>query len=218
MRYRIHYPAKNYLLLDFKQIIDEKINNYLLSLSEAIIHEAVIEKIPAYSSLLIEFNDKLISGKKLSKYIKDLKPLVQERKGVIHNVPVYYGGDYGPDLAHVAKINNLTESEVVKIHSSVKYRVYMLGFMPGFCYLGGMDRRISCNRLENPRIKIVKGSVGIAGNQTGIYPQVSPGGWQIIGRTDFELFNINLKDPFPIKAGDYIKFQHVNIGDYSENT
>ncbi len=99
---------------------------------------------------------------------------------VIH-VPVLYGGEYGPDLHYVAELNDLTEDEVIGIHSSVACLVYMLGFTPGFCYLGGMDKRIATPRRETPRLKIPAGSVGIAGDQTGMYPLESPGGWQLIG-------------------------------------
>jgi len=125
------------------------------------------------------------------------------------NIPVLYGGDYGPDIDEVAKLNNLSPEEVILIHSSVTYPVYMIGFTPGFCYLGGLDDRISAPRKKNPGLNIPAGSVGIAGNQTGIYPIDSPGGWQIIGRTPVNLFDPGRKPEFLISAGDCVKFYPV---------
>jgi len=213
MRYKVAYPAENYMLLDFGNIISEDINNYVIGLAESINHEAVIEVVPAYSSILIEYDDKKINQKLLAKYIKSLKPALTYVTGREFKIPVVYGGEYGPDLKYVARLNRLTEEEVVKIHCSKNYRVYMLGFMPGFCYLGGMDDRIACERLEKPRLRIPKGSVGIAGMQTGIYPGESPGGWMLIGRTPYELYRPGDKNPFPIKAGDTIKFVRHNPED-----
>ena len=132
---------------------------------------------------------------------------------VIH-VPAIYGGEYGPDLHYVAEFNCLSEDDVITIHSSVACLVYMFGFTPGFCYLGGMDKRIATPRQETPRLKIPAGSVGIAGEQTGIYPLLSPGGWQLIGRTPLLLFNPDRKPVFLFNAGDYIQFYPVDMEEY----
>ena len=132
---------------------------------------------------------------------------------VIH-VPVLYGGEYGPDLQYVAEYNSLAEDEVIEIHSSSACLVYMLGFTPGFCYLGGMDQRIATPRRETPRLKIPAGSVGIADGQTGIYPIESPGGWQIIGKTPVRLFSPDQKPEFLFNAGDYIQFFPVTVDEY----
>jgi KipI family sensor histidine kinase inhibitor len=121
-------------------------------------------------------------------------------------IPTLYGGDYGPDLENVAKYHEMLPEDVVKIHASGQYRIYMLGFTPGFPYLGGMDERIATPRLETPRTKIHAGSVGIAGAQTGIYPIDSPGGWQIIGRTPLSLYDPGRAEPILLKAGETIKF------------
>lgn len=206
MEFKVHCPAENYLMLDFGNKIDESINRYVLSLASLITFKAVIEIIPAYSSILIEYDNSGISKKSLVRNIRKLKPVITCEEGKLFEIPVVYGGKYGPDLKNVAMINGISEAEVINRHCSGTYRVYMLGFMPGFCYLGGLDPSIACERLENPRLKIPAGSVGIAGMQTGIYPSESPGGWQIIGRTSFRLFRPDETEPFPIKAGDSVKF------------
>ncbi len=125
-------------------------------------------------------------------------------------IPVCYGGEYGPDLAFVAQHNHLGEAEVIRIHSAREYPVYLMGFTPGFPYLGGMDPAIAAPRLNTPRSRIPGGSVGIAGEQTGIYPVDSPGGWRIIGRTDLRLFDITSEPPFLLAPGDVVSFMPVH--------
>jgi KipI family sensor histidine kinase inhibitor len=177
----------------------------------------VIDFIPSYNELMVCYDPAVLDYKQLLELFRksaaDLGSIELPRADVVH-VPVLYGGEYGPDLRHVAELNDLTEEEVIEIHSSTACLVYMLGFTPGFCYLGGMDRRIATPRLETPRLKIPAGSVGIAGSQTGIYPLESPGGWQLIGRTPLRLFNPDGKPEFLFKAGDYIKFYPVDAEEY----
>jgi inhibitor of KinA len=131
----------------------------------------------------------------------------EERR--IVEIPVIYGGESGPDLAYVAERNNLTPQEVIDIHTGGDYLVYMLGFAPGFPFLGGLDPRIATPRRQTPRLKIEAGSVGIAGEQTGVYPLATPGGWQIIGRTAVDLFLPNETPPTYLRAGDRIRFVAV---------
>ena len=121
-------------------------------------------------------------------------------------VPVCYGGEYGPDLGYVAEYHGLTEKEVIEIHSRAEYTVYMIGFAPGFPYLGGMSERIATPRRSNPRLTIPAGSVGIGGQQTGIYPIETPGGWQVIGKTPVRLFQPEKHPPSLLMAGDVIRF------------
>jgi TIGR00370 family protein len=123
---------------------------------------------------------------------------------------VKYGGEFGPDLKRMSKALNITEKKIIQILSSQKYRVHMIGFMPGFPYLGGLDKRISFPRLDEPRLAVPEGSVGIAGIQTGIYPFSSPGGWNIIGRTNLKLFDSKKIPPNLIISGSYIKFKIQN--------
>src|SRR5690606_34666768 len=131
-------------------------------------------------------------------------------------IPVLYGEELGPDLANVARLNNLSEQEVIKLHTEPDYTVYFLGFSPGFPFLGGLDERIANPRLENPRKKVQAGSVGIANHQTGIYPVTSPGGWQIIGHTPIPLFNPSDDNPFLLSPGDIITFKPITKIEYDE--
>ena len=145
-------------------------------------------------------------------------------------IPTLYGGEYGPDLDHVADHNGLTPEEVIQIHSSADYLVYMMGFTPGFPYLGGMSENIATPRLQTPRTAIPAGSVGIAEQQTGVYPIESPGGWQLIGRTPVQLFDPQRDPPVVVEAGDFIRFapitettyyvvqQQVQVGSYQLTT
>ena len=126
-----------------------------------------------------------------------------------------YGGEYGPDLGVVAEHNGLSEAEVVRIHSGSDYLVYMMGFTPGFAYLGGMSDKIATPRLQTPRPAIPAGSVAIAEQQTGVYPVESPGGWQLIGRTPTQLFAPGREPPVLVEPGDYLRFVPVNEPEYA---
>lgn len=129
-------------------------------------------------------------------------------------IPICYGGEFGPDLPFVAKHNGLTPEEVIHIHSSREYLVYMIGFAPGFPFLGGMSEKIAAPRRATPRQKIPSGSLGIAGSQTGIYPIETPGGWQLIGRTPLGLFQPEKEEPSLLQAGDRIKFNPISAEEY----
>ncbi|MDN6699584.1 MAG: 5-oxoprolinase subunit PxpB, partial [Staphylococcus equorum] len=130
------------------------------------------------------------------------------------NIPVLYGGSYGQDIQEVASHNNLTTKEVIRIHTENAYLIYMLGFMPGFPFLGGLDTQLHTPRRQEPRTSIHAGSVGIANNQTGLYPKQSPGGWQIIGRTPIKVFDIHREPMCLYGAGDYIKFYAIEEETY----
>jgi inhibitor of KinA len=141
---------------------------------------------------------------------KTLKSAETEVGGQRFVVPVVYGGEYGPDLSHVSQYHGLTEDQAARIHHAVEYRVYMIGFVAGFPYLGEVADEIATPRLETPRLKVPAGSVGIAEKQTGIYPCEAPGGWQIVGRTPLKLFNPQRQPPTPLKAGDTITFKPIS--------
>jgi TIGR00370 family protein len=132
----------------------------------------------------------------------------------IVEIPTVYGGEFGPDLGFVASYNHLSEAEVVSIHSGTDYLVYMLGFIPGFTYLGGMDPRIATPRLSSPRTLIPAGSVGIAGEQTGTYPSDSPGGWQIIGRTPVTMYDMSKEQAALLQAGDYVRYVSIDENEF----
>ena len=181
----------------------------------------LIDVVPAYNSLNVIYDLNLIQSKQVKKYLSKIilsnKTLTKNNNtSNIIKIPVKYGGNEGPDLEYVADFCKLSSEEVIKIHTSEIYLVYMTGFSPGFPYLGELDPRIHCPRLDNPRIKVDSGSVGLAGSQTGIYSIDSPGGWRIIGRTPIKLFDLEKKDPFYISPGMRIKFFNVDLKNYED--
>ena len=208
-QFKLHFPADNYVLIDFGNRIDVDLNRYVLAMASTLETDAIIEIIPAYSSILLEYNPELIKKHELKSFIKSAKPKKMENIETCHEINVSYGGESGPDLGFVAQNAGLSEQQVIDIHTSKEYRVFMIGFLPGFCYLGGLDPRLETKRLETPRLLIPAGSVGIAGGQTGIYPEDSPGGWRIIGKTGFRFFVPGSEQPFPVKPGDSIRFRAV---------
>lgn len=195
-----------------KEEINRKIRNMLIGIENSDI-KGIKEIVPTYRSIAVLYDPSLILYDEIKTKLREIEKNISDSKGVpprIVELPTVYAGEYGPDLKFVAEHNGLTEEEVIKIHSEGKYLVYMLGFTPGFPYLGGMDERISTPRLENPRTKISKGAVGIAGSQTGVYPIESPGGWQLIGRTPVNLYAPLEDPPVLLNSGDYIKFVPVS--------
>jgi len=194
-----------------KQTI-QKIKSYTTLLeSESI--QGLIEWIPAYTTLTILYDPAIIQYEELVEMLNQIK--VKEASEVpqsfIYELPICYGGDFGPDLSYVASYHSLTEDEVINIHSSRDYFIYMIGFAPGFPYLGGMSIKISTPRLDRPRKKVAAGSAGIAGEQTGIYPLDSPGGWRIIGRTPIPLYNPNNEQPILLSPGNYLRFKPISL-------
>jgi inhibitor of KinA len=201
------------VVVEFGSEIDPGINARVHRLAKILttaMPERILEVVPTYRSLMIYFDPLVVSRRALQQEIAKLLPGAEaadsagERKRVL-TIPVSYGGEFGPDLAFVARRNGLTEDEVVAIHTSAPLRIYMLGFTPGFPYLGGISARIAAPRLDVPRVKIPAGSVGIAGTQTGIYPIESPGGWRLIGRTPLRIFDPRAERPFLFAAGDYLQ-------------
>ena len=206
--------------IEFGNIISEDINKKIrameLSIEVMELH-GIVEVVPTYRSLMIHYNPLKVDYyellNSLKKIEKNLDNIVLPAPEVIE-IPTLYGGEWGPDIENIAKYNNITVEEVVEIHTSREYLIFMLGFTPGFPYLGGMDKRIAVPRLQTPRTRIPGGSVGIAGEQTGIYPVSSPGGWQLIGKTPVKLFDPIKEKPILLKSGNYIKFKSINEEEY----
>jgi KipI family sensor histidine kinase inhibitor len=209
------------LFVEFGDTIDPELNRRVRQLRLAIEKEripGITETVPTYRSLLVYFEPRQISPDRLRKILYELAQQPEKEElpePSLIEIPTTYGGEYGPDLEFVAAHNNLSTSEVVRVHTGTPYLVYMLGFMPGFPYLGGMSPRISAPRLETPRTRIPAGSVGIAGNQTGIYPADSPGGWRLIGRTPLELFNPGREPAALIQAGNYLIFVSITPEEFN---
>lgn len=199
----------------FDEKIDPSINRRCVALAESLEHQrlrGVRDVVPTYHTVAVYFDPRQIDRELLRASLvalgsADAGTADTERAPV--DIPVTYGGPDGPDLAAVAAFAKCSEDEVVRMHSGVAYRVYMLGFLPGFAYLGSLDRRMAMPRLESPRMRVPAGSVGIAGVQTAIYPCDTPGGWRIIGRTAARLFDPSSTEPFLLKAGDRVKFVAV---------
>ena len=209
------------LFIEFGNVITPELNcrvrHMLLAIEKAGI-PGVIEAVPTYRSLLLYYDPLQIGYKELRERLEALEQKPEDSefpKPTVTEVPTIYGNEYGPDLEFVAKHNGLTPEEVVQIHAGTAYLIYMLGFMPGFVYLGGMSPKIATPRLETPRIKIPGGSVGIAGSQTGIYPAESPGGWQLIGRTPLKLFDPYRQPPALLQAGNYVTFVSITPQEFA---
>ena len=195
---------------EISEQVNREVVNALAAIRRADI-SGVCELVPTYTSICIHYDPAVLSYEALRNALKLVKADPIEEKSDqeerVVEIPVCYGGEYGPDLEFVAEHNGLTAEEVVRRHSNGQYLVYMLGFLPGFAYMGGMDKTIACPRLISPRTKIPAGSVGIAGAQTGIYPLSSPGGCQLIGRTPLKMFAIDGEQTtFALSAGDRVRF------------
>lgn len=212
MTYKIKLCGDSSLSVVFEQKIDVDINDRVIALAEYLNFKGLIECIPAYCALTVVYDPCLVTFKEVeSKIAATALSIDQKSKkpSKIVEIPVFYGGECGPDIGFVASHAGLTEQEVINQHAAPLYRVFMLGFTPGFPYLGGLNPALETPRLEKPRLSIPAGSVGIAGMQTGVYPISSPGGWQIIGKTSLNLFDVNEAKPFLLSAGDYIRFVPV---------
>jgi KipI family sensor histidine kinase inhibitor len=208
------------LVVEFGDRIDPTVNRRVRELCVALDRaqpDGVRDLVPTYRSLLVNYDPRVTTFDALRARLADIEKGLSATLSPpprVVEIPTSYGGDDGPDLPFVAGHAGLTADEVVAIHSGASYLVYMMGFSPGFTYLGGMSERIAAPRLKTPRTAIPAGSVGIAQQQTGIYPVESPGGWQLIGRTPVRLFDPSREPPVVVEAGDYIRFVPVSRGEY----
>ena len=203
------------IVVELGDAISPDINRRVRSLTDALEQggvPGVFDFLPTYRSVLVYYDPLVATSGEVQNGIRRLLEDAQEtdagERHVVH-IPTLYGGDMGPDIGFVAQHNGIDEQEVVRIHSGSDYLVYMMGFSPGFAYLGGLDDRLATPRLQSPRTEIPAGAVGIAETQTGVYPVASPGGWQLIGRTPLKLFDPMRDDPVLLSAGDYVRFTPI---------
>ena len=204
---------------EISQSINTRIRAFNIALSGSKI-PGIVETVPTYRSLMVHYDPEIIRYAPLVDKLRGLLGQLDKAEippSEVLEIPVLYGGEeMGPDLKFVAQHSGKTEEEVIQIHTSAEYLIYMLGFTPGFTYLGGMDESIAPPRLKTPRVKIPAGSVGIAGSQTGVYPIDSPGGWQLIGRTPVRMYDAHRAVPILPQAGQYIKFYPIDRAEFDK--
>ena len=207
---RIREAGDSALLLELDEVIDEQVNARAIAIARAVRDgrlPGVRDVVSTFRSVAIYFDPLVVDIATLRAALEQASTASGEvGSGRTIDVPVRYGGEFGPDLPEVAAFAAVTPDEVIRRHAETTYRVFMLGFLPGFAYMGQVDARIAMPRLDAPRPRVAAGSVGIAGLQTGIYPCDTPGGWRVIGRTALALFDATRPQPFLLKAGDSVRF------------
>ena len=222
--YRIVSAGDAALAVEFEERIDPAVNARAIALSSALSRAiasaamaGVRDVVPTYRSVTVYFdplrnNNEALRALIDREAVRPVPPAVLEGESL--RIPVCYGGDFGPDLATVAEFAHLPQDEVVRLHVARTYRVFMLGFLPGFAYLGMLDEQIAAPRRAIPRVRVPRGSVAIAGSQTGVYPVDSPGGWQVVGRTPVRLFDKERPALFLMQAGDTVQFYPIDRVQY----
>ena len=220
-----HYKpyGNNGLLLTWANKMTSEVLNSVLDYQQKIKTfniKVILDVIKSNNSLLIICDNKKVNFKTLQHLLEWLflknSVKMQPRKPICWEVPVCYDKNFGIDLEEIAQKNKLTIAEIIKLHTAQNYQVYSIGFLPGFLYLGGLDKRLHINRKPTPRLEVKKGAVGIGGIQTGIYPKSSPGGWQILGNSPLNFFDVSSEKPCFANAGDFIKFVSISLEEYHE--
>ena len=220
---RVEGLGDSALLVTFGETIDVALNRRAHDLAAAVDRlrgsdERFGRAVPAYASVLVPFDSLAVDPDEARQVVArlleegpgDVASPASEPHGEVVEIPVRYGGADGPDLADVAALHDLSPSEVVDLHAGTEYRVYFLGFAPGFGYLGPLPARIATPRLAAPRERVPAGSVGIADAQTGVYPFALPGGWRIIGRTDAPMWDLGRESPALLRPGDRVRFVPID--------
>ncbi|QTE23905.1 5-oxoprolinase subunit PxpB [Polaribacter cellanae] len=208
------------ILIEWQAIISEEILNDIILFRDKIQKEKstlIADFIIGYNSLTLKYTNEISNysdetQQLQSIYQQDLKR--QQTEKFLWEIPVCYDLEFGIDLRELSEKSNINIEKIIKIHSKKIYTVFFIGFLPGFLYLGGLDSRLYFDRKPNPRLKVPKGAVAIGGKQTGVYPQESAGGWNIIGRTPIHFFNIKNENPCFAKAGDQVKFKAISLDEF----
>lgn len=183
-----------------------------------------VDRVPAFASVVVHYEPLHVDARarrsphdafvaSLQRVLGDVRDDTLPPPRIVE-IPVCYGGELGPDIEDVARQHGIAAQDVIDIHASGDYLVYMVGFMPGFAYLGGLSSRIATPRRQTPRMAVPAGSVGIGGEQTGVYPLVSPGGWNLIGRTPLRIFDINRTEAALLATGDRVRFRPISMGEF----
>lgn len=210
------------ILIEWKSAIDETILNDILFFKEKISTNnqvEIVDLIQGYNSLTIIYRHFISNFKKQvtlldSIYKAELK--IKKETYYKWEIPVCYDLSFGIDLKDISQKSNIGIEEIVKLHTEKVYKIYFIGFLPGFLYLGGLNEQLYFDRKPNPRLNVRKGSVGIGGAQTGVYPNHSAGGWNIIGQTPINFFDLQNKNPCFAKAGDFIKFNSISLEEFNQ--
>jgi inhibitor of KinA len=206
--------------VQFNERVSPELNRKIQSFCKKIVSErikGIIECVPAYDSVAIYYSPNQLTYHSLCKELANLSThdsQDEEEQRSLMFIPTFYGGETGPDLENVARHNHITEQDVIDIHSGTDYLIHMMGFLPGFPYMGGLSDSITTPRLETPRTEVPGGTVGIAGEQTVIYSMKSPGGANLIGCTPIQLFDMSQEDPFLFQPGDMVRFESVSEEEY----
>lgn len=217
---KIGIAGENALMIHFGNRIDPVIATQVQQathLLESSLGDALVDLVPSYASLLVIYDPARTTPQKLRLHIKTLlaeAPTTPQITATTIELPVYYSIESGPDLQRIAHHHSLGIEEVIRLHSCGEYRVYALGFAPGFAYLGEVDKRIAMARHPTPRLQVAKGAVAIADRQTAVYPAVSPGGWNLIGLCPIPVFDATQNPPTPFNVGDTVRFNPVSRDEF----
>lgn len=219
---KIRQLGERSILLEFEAKIDEDLLRKMLVLKTVLQKNIVKQKVDiinTFDSLLISYpspiEDVYNEEQRINEHLKAAN-IKEKHEETLFYIPVCYDEKFGLDLRYLSKEKDLSIEEIISLHSEPFYTVYFIGFLPGFLYLGGLNKKLQISRRNEPRLEVQKGAVGIGENQTGIYPQTSPGGWQIIGNSPVPLFDPKKDPPCEISAGDKLKFYPVNLEEYKE--
>ena len=217
-RFQVMQAGDAAVLLEFGSVIDQSVNREVQRLAQALLSsppEGFMGVVPAYTTLLIAFDPLVTSAEAVIDAAKARTRQPGDEPGRLFLVPTCYGGDFGPDLEEVAQRLGLTPQSVVQRHAALDFRIFCLGFSPGFPLCGVLPPELAIPRRTTPRPKVPAGSVGLAGRQTGVYPATSPGGWQLIGRTPVPFFDVGRDPPVPFRPGDRLRFVPIGEREYA---